>query len=122
MTQSKPSSSASSPLSVSAGSVAAASQSAAAGLPASVVQTLPTEPHPNPNPTPTEFQKQALAEWETEGGQGPDYGVTYEQISLRAYEIYQESGCIEGRCEENWYRAEQELREKAKRKSQPDKG
>jgi hypothetical protein len=34
--------------------------------------------------------------------------VTSEQIALRAYEISQSSAC--GSCDENWYRAERELR------------
>ena len=32
------------------------------------------------------------------------------KIAVRAYEIWQESGCPEGKHEEHWYRAERELR------------
>lgn len=35
---------------------------------------------------------------------------THDQISQRAYELYRESGCIEGRDMENWLQAEAELR------------
>jgi Protein of unknown function (DUF2934) len=35
-----------------------------------------------------------------------------EQIERRAYELYLESGCIDGRDLENWYAAEEELRKK----------
>ncbi len=33
-----------------------------------------------------------------------------EKIALRAYELWQESGCPEGKQEEHWFRAERELR------------
>lgn len=34
-----------------------------------------------------------------------------EKIAARAYQIWQESGCPEGKQEEHWFRAEQELRQ-----------
>lgn len=40
------------------------------------------------------------------GSEGP----TIEMIAARAYEIWQESGCQQGRDAENWYQAERELR------------
>ena len=38
---------------------------------------------------------------------------THDAIAARAYEIYVNSGRQEGRCEENWLRAEHELLEEA---------
>ncbi len=35
---------------------------------------------------------------------------TPEEIALRAYEIFIESGCVPGRDDENWLQAEAELR------------
>ncbi len=35
---------------------------------------------------------------------------TIEMIAARAYEIWQEGGCQQGRDAENWYQAERELR------------
>jgi Protein of unknown function (DUF2934) len=37
---------------------------------------------------------------------------TREEIELRAYAIYVESGCVSGSDVENWLQAERELREK----------
>jgi hypothetical protein len=37
-------------------------------------------------------------------------GPTQEQIAAKAYQLYVESGCQEGRDHENWLRAEQLLR------------
>jgi hypothetical protein len=34
----------------------------------------------------------------------------HEKIAERAYQIWQASGCAEGRQEEHWYQAERELR------------
>lgn len=34
---------------------------------------------------------------------------THEQVAIRAYEIYIDSGCVLGRCVSNWLNAEQEL-------------
>jgi hypothetical protein len=34
---------------------------------------------------------------------------TREQIAARAYEIWQQSGCVPGRDAENWAQAEREL-------------
>lgn len=36
--------------------------------------------------------------------------LTHEEISLRAYEIYVEEGCMEGQSLQNWLQAEQELK------------
>ena len=36
--------------------------------------------------------------------------LTHENISMRAYEIYVESGCKEGQDEQNWLQAQQELK------------
>ena len=43
---------------------------------------------------------------------GPDIAVmaTHEDIARRAYEIYVDSGCREGQSEQNWHKAEQELK------------
>jgi hypothetical protein len=41
------------------------------------------------------------------------------EIRLKAYDIYERSGCIEGRDLENWLEAEQELLEKHSEKSNP---
>ncbi len=32
-----------------------------------------------------------------------------EKIACRAYELYQQSGCMQGRCNENWAQAERDL-------------
>ena len=34
---------------------------------------------------------------------------SHEQISRRAYEIYQSAGYLDGRDQQDWFRAEQEL-------------
>ena len=34
----------------------------------------------------------------------------FEKIALRAYQLWQESGCPEGKHDEHWFRAERELR------------
>jgi hypothetical protein len=36
--------------------------------------------------------------------------IDLDEVRKRAYELYEESGRLEGRHEENWYRAESELR------------
>ncbi len=41
--------------------------------------------------------------------------VPSEKIAARAYEIWQQSGCPDGKQEEHWYRAERELRERTAR-------
>ncbi len=40
-----------------------------------------------------------------------------ERIAIRAYEIWQASGCPDGKHEEHWYAAERELRARATRLS-----
>ena len=40
-----------------------------------------------------------------------DRKIRTDDISERAYAIYLESGCQEGRCERNWCQAERELRQ-----------
>lgn len=40
--------------------------------------------------------------------------VGFEEIQKRAYEIYLERGCVEGFEQEDWKRAESELKSKAK--------
>ncbi len=73
------------------------------------IAELPTEPHPNPKPAEKVVQKEAIANWENEGGH-PLVKPTHEEIAKRAFEIYEESGCLPGHCEENWHLAERELR------------
>ena len=34
---------------------------------------------------------------------------SHEQVSLRAYEIYQSNGYAQGRDQQDWFRAEQEV-------------
>lgn len=34
---------------------------------------------------------------------------SHEQIRRRAYEIYQAGGCADGRDQQDWFRAEQEM-------------
>jgi len=34
---------------------------------------------------------------------------SHEQISLRAYEIYQRGGCADGRDQQDWLQAEREM-------------
>ena len=38
--------------------------------------------------------------------------LSKEQIERRAYELYLESGCVDGRDVENWLTAEEELRKR----------
>ncbi len=42
-------------------------------------------------------------------------GPTVEMIAARAYEIWQANGCPTGSDAENWYQAERELRERARK-------
>jgi hypothetical protein len=41
--------------------------------------------------------------------------LTHENIAKWAYEIYVENGCKEGQSEQNWLRAEQELKNREER-------
>jgi hypothetical protein len=38
---------------------------------------------------------------------------THDEIAERAYELYAKAGCKPGHCQENWYAAEQSLRDQA---------
>lgn len=38
---------------------------------------------------------------------------TRERIESRAYEIYCERGCVDGQADDDWLRAERELRERS---------
>jgi len=38
--------------------------------------------------------------------------ATHGDVAQRAHDIYFESGCVEGRCQENWLQAEADLRDK----------
>lgn len=40
---------------------------------------------------------------------------THEQISQRAYQIYRNAGCLDGRDQHDWFRAEQEMFSSASR-------
>lgn len=86
-----------------------ASVSATSATTTAPLSVLPTEPHPNPKPSDKAAQQKALDRWENEGGH-PVVQPSREDIAKRAYEIYEESGCVEGRCEQNWHEAERELR------------
>ncbi len=44
-------------------------------------------------------------------------GPTREEIAVRAYQCWQERECSDGTAEDDWYRAEQELR-RAKTRAQ----
>jgi hypothetical protein len=50
----------------------------------------------------------------TNSATAPTQGTTLSSgaIALRAYEIWKESGCPNGRDQEHWFRAERELRAK----------
>lgn len=37
------------------------------------------------------------------------HGMTHDEIAKRAYEAYERSGCLPGRCSANWAEAEKEL-------------
>ncbi|MGH7142691.1 MAG: DUF2934 domain-containing protein [Planctomycetota bacterium] len=41
-------------------------------------------------------------------------GPSHETIAKRAYELYEESGCQNGRCLDHWLQAEQDLAPKVK--------
>lgn len=36
---------------------------------------------------------------------------THDDIAQRAYDLYLQSGCVHGRCDENWRRAQHDLHE-----------
>jgi len=59
---------------------------------------------------------QELAAEQTHSDLHPGRGViivpSHDAIAIRAYEIYVKSGCRQGRCEQNWLRAEHELQRK----------
>jgi len=38
--------------------------------------------------------------------------ISYEQISERAYQLWEARGCVHGYHEEDWFQAEKELLEK----------
>ncbi len=38
-----------------------------------------------------------------------------EAVAMRAYEIWRESGCVDGNDQAHWFRAEQELRARTTR-------
>lgn len=42
----------------------------------------------------------------------PDAHPTHEEIAIRAYEIYEASGSVEGHDGEHWLEAERELEER----------
>ncbi|SLM47212.1 conserved protein of unknown function [Nitrospira japonica] len=44
------------------------------------------------------------------GGNGPNAQDLQQQIALRAYELYLERGAVDGRAEDDWFRAEREVR------------
>lgn len=48
----------------------------------------------------------------TAGGTAPTQTLTAGAIAQRAYEIWKESGCPNGKDQEHWFRAERELRAK----------
>jgi hypothetical protein len=38
--------------------------------------------------------------------------VTHADISQRAYDLYVETGYVQGRCRDNWFKAVNDLRER----------
>lgn len=62
---------------------------------------------------------QELAAGQTHSDLHPGRGVitvpTHDAIAIRAYEIYVKSCCKQGRSEQNWLRAEHELRSEHRR-------
>ena len=44
--------------------------------------------------------------------------LDYEAVRRRAYELYEERGCLDGYHEQDWYTAEQELRGRKQSRSQ----
>jgi hypothetical protein len=49
---------------------------------------------------------------QTSTDKGPKRGQavpSHEQISFRAYALYQSGGCADGRDQQDWFRAEQEI-------------
>lgn len=50
----------------------------------------------------------------TAGVSGFDFtGESHEEIALRAYRLWEERGCPIGSPEEDWFRAEEEIRSQA---------
>lgn len=35
--------------------------------------------------------------------------ATHDDVARRAYDLYEQRGCIQGQCRENWLQAEREL-------------
>lgn len=60
-----------------------------------------SRPKPNPEPIDTPSSLDA-----------PGEHPTHEEIAIRAYEIYEASGRMEGRDGDHWLEAERELKEK----------
>jgi hypothetical protein len=52
----------------------------------------------------------ATATGKTNGGSATAPTLTPGAIAQRAYEIWKETGCPNGRDQEHWFRAERELR------------
>lgn len=57
---------------------------------------------------------QTLAAREVHSDSHPGLGAitlpAHEDIARRAYEIYFEDGCRQGRCKDNWHQAEHDFR------------
>ena len=63
--------------------------------------------------------KQSLAAGQTHEDLIPGTGVltvpTHEQIAMRAYDIYVQTGCLKGRCQDNWNQAVRDLQSDGRR-------
>lgn len=40
--------------------------------------------------------------------------VSHDAIEHRAYEIYEQSGCIQGQCDQNWALAERDMQKQSR--------
>ncbi len=64
------------------------------------------QPHTAPSPTERAPSALSVASVPSAGAQAP----TVEKIAARAYEIWEQNGRPDGKDQENWFRAERELR------------
>ena len=103
---------------------------AGAGAGAGSTYVTPARPGENPMPNITSppagsgttpisdraNSQTSRSSWETDrspsASQTEEFSPTPEEISSRAYRRWHERGCPEGSPEEDWHRAEKELREK----------
>jgi len=89
-----------------------------AGAGAGMVSLTPGEPGESPAPNIVPGARGTgnapRGEWNVpdQPYSNPDLGPTTDEIAARAYECWHERGCPHGSSEEDWHRAERELRQR----------